>query len=506
MKANKISKIVAAILAAVLLLLAIVYFVGVGYFKTHFLPNTVVDGMNCKYMTAGELTRILDKNKNAYVFQVLGRDMTTEQSGALMGELTYRDIGFQYTNLEEFAQTVFDHQKPYQWPLAYLRNKEEFTYEPEFSFDEERVKDNLSEWSGFQKNSMTAPKNAYIKGYSAESKHYEIAEETAGTVMDTDKAAELILQAIADKETSVDLDKAGCYSSANIDRGNAYLNQIVTEANELLRANITYNWYGAEVKLDADTIQEWIGMNAGHAYLKEESVAEFVSGQAEAHDTYGDEKAFHTALGATVVLPSKKYGWKTDVEAETAELLQLILEGKEEERVPVASITASSMGENDIGDSYVEADLTNQHLYVFVEGEIVLETDFVSGTLNSTKDCVTPEGIFSVVYKKRNAILRGPNYASPVSYWMPFYGNYGMHDATWRRSFGGDIYKRNGSHGCINLPKSAAKEIYDIVDKGFPVICYYYEVNPLDAVTETEPIEVGEDEAEPTIQSTQGEE
>ena len=61
---------------------------------------------------------------------------------------------------------------------------------------------------------------------------------------------------------------------------------------------------------------------------------------------------------------------------------------------------------------------------------------------------------------------------------MPFYGNYGLHDASWRREFGGTIFHQNGSHGCINLPKASAKEIFEVVDKGFPVICYYYDENP----------------------------
>ena len=115
-----------------------------------------------------------------------------------------------------------------------------------------------------------------------------------------------------------------------------------------------------------------------------------------------------------------------------------------------------------------------------MEGEGVLETDFVSGTLNATPDCVTPAGGFSVAYTKQRAVLRGADYATKVTYWMPFYGNYGMHDATWRREFGGTIFHQNGSHGCINLPKKAAKDIFEAVDKGFPVICYYYDENPLE--------------------------
>ena len=55
---------------------------------------------------------------------------------------------------------------------------------------------------------------------------------------------------------------------------------------------------------------------------------------------------------------------------------------------------------------------------------------------------------------------------------MPFNNGIGMHDAKWRSSFGGAIYKTGGSHGCINLPPSVAKTIFDNISAGTPVICY----------------------------------
>ena len=121
----------------------------------------------------------------------------------------------------------------------------------------------------------------------------------------------------------------------------------------------------------------------------------------------------------------------------------------------------------------MEADMNNQHLYLYQDGNLVLETDFVSGTMVSSWDCVTPEGVFGLLYKTTDAVLRGETYTTPVKYWMPFYGNYGMHDANWRGAFGGDIFITNGSHGCINLPPSMAAQIYQYVSKGFPVVCYY---------------------------------
>jgi lipoprotein-anchoring transpeptidase ErfK/SrfK len=48
----------------------------------------------------------------------------------------------------------------------------------------------------------------------------------------------------------------------------------------------------------------------------------------------------------------------------------------------------------------------------------------------------------------------------------------GTHDASWRHSFGGDIYKRNGTHGCVNASLYLAKKVFENIEDGTPIICY----------------------------------
>ena len=134
------------------------------------------------------------------------------------------------------------------------------------------------------------------------------------------------------------------------------------------------------------------------------------------------------------------------------------------------SSKGSVWGENTIGSSYVEIDLTQQHVWVYRGGEVAVSTDCVTGKAISGNN--TPNGIFAIQFKQRDAILRGEDYETPVSYWMPFFQGVGLHDAGWRGSFGGDIYVRSGSHGCVNLPPSAAAQIFEVVYSGEPVIVY----------------------------------
>lgn len=121
----------------------------------------------------------------------------------------------------------------------------------------------------------------------------------------------------------------------------------------------------------------------------------------------------------------------------------------------------------------VEVSLTSQTCYYVENGKVLLKTPVVTGSYAN----YTPPGIFKLAYKQRNVVLRGPNgdgtdYASPVSYWMPFNGGIGLHDASWRGSFGGTIYQYGGSHGCVNMPVDQAGKLYDLIDAGTVVIVY----------------------------------
>lgn len=180
-----------------------------------------------------------------------------------------------------------------------------------------------------------------------------------------------------------------------------------------------------------------------------------------------------TSYGTTVTVPAGPYGWRMNETKEAAAILEIVKEGAQRTREPEWLQTAGSHGEYDYGDTYVEVNLTAQHLFFYKDGKLIVETDFVSG--NASKGWSTPAGAYPLTYKQRNATLRGENYETPVSYWMPFNGNIGLHDADWRSSFGGILYKTGGSHGCINLPPKAAQLIYENISAGDPVLCYHME-------------------------------
>ena len=125
---------------------------------------------------------------------------------------------------------------------------------------------------------------------------------------------------------------------------------------------------------------------------------------------------------------------------------------------------------NDYGDTFILISIDQQHMWYYLDGELYCETDVVTGNADGYYN--TPRGQYRIYSKARCTYLNGPGYSSYVDYWMAFNGDIGIHDASWRSSFGGNIYKGNGSHGCVNTPFNAAKDIYNHASIGTRVIVY----------------------------------
>lgn len=470
-KPVKMPVIVGTVVMLVLLtVLGILYGRNAAYYRTHFFPNTKVNGEDCSKFEAVQVISMIDDRIQEYTLEVVGRINADGEIGSL-GTIGTKDIGLQYTDTVSAVEDLLKEQNKKSWISTLGGNHYSYHVSQGVIFDEDALTDLLSGWDAF--SDMKEPQDAYISEYSEEEGGYTIIPETLGTSFDTEQAVELIKNAIIAQEKSINLEELGLYESAEVTVKNAGLNQKVDTINKWLQTCVTYDWNGQEVIVDRELLQDWVSFEDGEPKLDEEAVADFVAKKAQERDTYGKSRNFITALGVELNLPGFTYGWKTDREAETKALIDLISQGSVVKKEPAYTRKGTQKGMNDIGSSYVEADLTNQHLYVYQDGVIVLETDFVSGDPNMS-GCMTPFGIFGLTYKTTNAVLRGADYETPVFYWMPFYGNFGMHDATWRTEFGGDIYLTNGSHGCLNLPLDKAAAIYGYVYTGSPIICYYY--------------------------------
>ena len=131
-----------------------------------------------------------------------------------------------------------------------------------------------------------------------------------------------------------------------------------------------------------------------------------------------------------------------------------------------------------VSRNVIVIDISDQNLTYYVKGKLQQQTPVVTGLQNS-HDTPTGRYVLKVANMQRGVTLRGYNddgstYASYVDYWMPFITErgIGMHDATWRSTseFNTSTYQYSGSHGCVNMQPSAAKQLYESITTDTAVV------------------------------------
>ena len=447
------------ILFFILIIIALVYLGFTAFFISHFQFNSTVNGINVSGKTSTAVEDNLREESGNYQLQLLGRENKSDL-------ITAAAIGLEPVFDGSIGDLIVD-QNAFLWPLSIFK-KSNFQSLSVASFDAvllRSVVDNLSLFRG-----MKEPKDAYLGDYDAAANSYVIVPEYEGTTLDKEKVYDAVSNAVDQLLHELDLNAAGCYVGPAKTSSDPELNDLANNLNKYVNMRIVYNFGDESEVLDGQTIKDWIEVEGTSVSLNETMVTEFVAQMSKKHDTFGITREFKKTGGGTTKVSGGNYGWWMDRPKTADELLTALYEGKSGEMKPVYRAEGKKYGSNDIGNSYVEVDLDNQRVYVYKDGSLMVTSDCVSGKVSAGN--FTPDGTYAVTYKQKDAVLVGENYRSPVSYWMPFNGNIGMHDASWRSSFGGSIYVSSGSHGCVNLPKAKAKAIFETIDKGWPVVVY----------------------------------
>ncbi len=438
-----------------------------------YLPGTFINGLNMSGQTSLQAAHELERLAEGHHLDVYGRDENGERT--LLGTVTAEDVGYKCLNTLDLAEGILQDQPRLLWPkYVWFGERTDYDVASAFVYDKGLLTETVLNFDQVQLTNMQSPHDAKISDYSTELDGYEILPETKGNWVVRGELRKALNNGdyFGGSSRELDLESLGVYKTANVTADDAKLQKNLDIVNLWTSSILTYSWVGTTVVVDGEQISKWIRYDGnGEPVLDEDLVKEFVTETAKENDNYGMKITFHTTSGVDKEISKSRYGWKTDRNETTAELMELVQAGRKESCEPVYSEEGYGEPKYGVGDSYVEIDLGNQHLYLYYEGELVLESDFVSG--NVAAGNTTPGGLYGVTYKTKDAVLRGDTYETPVKYWMPFNGNIGMHDATWRSQFGGDIYLTSGSHGCINLPLSKARQIYDYVAKHYPVVCYY---------------------------------
>ena len=431
-------------ISSVVVLMAAAY-AGVGYyFHDHFYPGTVINETNFSLGTADTAEEKIKEDAEDYLLAIHDReDRVTYISG--------KDIDYHYES-DGSIQKVMDKQNSMLWPL-YISKDHSHTVNVKLTYDESKLVKLVEGMDCFKEENIEKPEDAYLK-YTDNG--YEIVPEKKGN-QPLEEQIMLDVKAVIEERQAVLKLNDSDYMQPAVTSEDPKLQEKLQVTEKYKNMSITYEIEGSEQVLDGQTILSWLTINDDLSVTVD--------------NTYAATRSFVTTNGDTIKIGGGDYGWVIDKKGEAARIIEDIEKGESVTREPEYEQRAFVKGADDIGNTYIEIDYTNQHLWYYKDGSLVVDSDLVSGNLNNGNG--SPDGVFKIISRQSPATLKGEDYESDVTYFMPFAYNVGLHDASWRSNFGGSIYKNSGSHGCINLPYDAADTIYKNVELGTPVVAYY---------------------------------
>lgn len=459
-KKDKKKPLIAA--ATVAVLLAGIYGGGAYYYSSHFPHAMKANGKSLGEMTVAEAEKVFTDDLASHSVTIKEKEREEVLDATSFG--TVIDVGSQ-------VQDYFDSLNPYTW-FTNMFGEKDTTLTLNVSYDEAALNGVIDSMECFKEENVKAPKSCYIQ---AGEKEFEIVPEEPGNTVLKEEFIAAIEDCLSTCKTELNLEEANLYKLPKYFATDEAVTDALATANTYTKGTITHDFTYTTETLDYNTTKNWIEISKDFKVkLNASDVGDYVDALGKKYNTVGSARPFTTASGSKITIAEGDYGWQINFKKEKKQLIEDIKKGEDINRKPIYLYTAAKQTEKtDIGDSYVEVSISAQELWLFVDGDCVMNTSVVTGKPKFD----TEKGVYGLTYKKRDDYLEGYNadgtpYRSHVDYWMPFNGNQGLHDASWRDDFGGSIYKSNGSHGCVNCPVWAAATLFKYVDENFPVIIY----------------------------------
>ncbi len=417
------------------------------FFQSHFYFGTKVNGVDVSGKSAQAASEAIGAKAGEYTLEVMERGGATE---SLQGA----EIDLRYEGVDRLEALIAE-QKYYNWVVESVR-KENAKSVP-MTFDDAKLQGRVDQLKCLLPENTVKPANprfVYQDGT------FIVVAEDRGKEVDRALLYTAVSAAMGTMEPQLDIDAKGCYVEPAFNVESQETKDIQAALNRYITSQITYHIGDQTFVLDGSRTSQWLNVDENYQIaIDRAGVDAYVQEMMAQYRKLKRSTSFTTTGGSRIVVNGGDYNGVINKGAEADFLIAAIQKGE-----------ASSRDLNNLGNTYVEISLSGQRLWFYKNGTLIVESSIVSG--NVRRGYATPKGVYSLKYKQRNVTLKGEDYETPVSFWMPFNGIVGMHDATWRSRFGGSIYIADGSHSCINLPYSVARTIYNNIDPGTPIVCY----------------------------------
>jgi hypothetical protein len=332
------------------------------YFTNHFFLNTVINGVNVSLKSHASAGKLLREYSKSYELQLFERDGSTEK-------ISGQDIELQYNEANSITK-IYRIQNPFQW-LSQLFRKHKYYVKDIYRYDEDALNQILYRLRCYRDN-VIEPRNVSFIYYNGS---YDLVKEEYGNKINKVKLAEVINKYILNGQTKLDLDKMRCYENPKytLDSRKTRITQNVL--NKYVSAKITYK-FGNKIELiDGNVINGWLSVDDNlDVIIDKAAIKEYIKALCKKYDTFGAARSFKTSTNKTVEVKGGLYGWKINQKAEAKALLENISRGQAIVKEPVYARKAFSRGENDLGNTYVEINITKQYLWYYKNGKLITRT------------------------------------------------------------------------------------------------------------------------------------
>lgn len=439
-----------------LALLIYIYISGLYFFKDRFLPKTFVNGHDFGLTKISEFQDNYNNLSKNFVLEVVDKDNKSEK-------ITAKEISY----VEDIGKNVIN-QTPFYWPISSLINKE-FKTDTDLKYNEIALENKINNLNSV-KNGNIESVNAKVV-YSPEEDKYKIQDEVFGNIVRRDDLKKSVLNHFADKTEKLSLKDENLYYDPTITSDSDVLKHELKSTEEIHKRKLVIDLGDVKEELTGQKlISLYSKSENGDLVLDDLKVEEYAKSLSASYDTYKGSRIFNATDLGPVKVDGGIYGWSTDVLKTKEAIVNAINTGAETVQ-PVYRQTALARAGGDIGKTYIEIDLARQTLWYYKDGNLKITTPIVSG--NPRQGNATPTGTDRIWSREKDRYLTGETYRSKVNYWMPInWKGIGLHDATWRSKFGGNLYLSGGSHGCINVPPSVMPGLFAETFNGMPVVVY----------------------------------
>lgn len=407
--------------------------------------------------------------------QVQDYTLTIENSDNSTDTLSSTSISLAYNSKRDIEEALRK-QPVYRWPL-YIYLTQDLTVPLSVEYNKEAFENTLLSLSCVTVEPKTPSVSAAPEFDGAS---FVVKPEVYGTEIDLEKLRTVVTEAISTLTPSVNLIQSGCYTPPKYTSKSEPVIKACEALNKYLQASITYQIGSLTEVIDKSVISSWLTYDADmNVSINRDTVKTYFREFGKRYDTLKSVRNFTTPTGKSASVSGGTYGWSVDEPAEIEAVINHIQNGEVVTKEPAYVQTAASRDGLDWGSTYIEVDLTTQHMWYIKDGAVAFECDVVTGLPIPSME--TPTGVYFIMERLRNKTLIGapdpetgePSYRQPVDYWARVTGTgIGFHDANWQSSFGGNRYKTHGSHGCINMRPSEAAAFYNMISNGTPVIIH----------------------------------